>query len=109
MNVARQDAFANTGFAFQRNRVRSLEAGVKYLILGALSSAVLVYGIALVLMSAYLVYSIATRGSFEEGALAALLIVASGIFPVILLIRLADTAEKRAALSPAVLPGAVNA
>ena len=55
------------------------------------------------------IYQYATRGSFEEGALAALLIVASGIFPVILLIRLADTAEKRAALSPAVLPGAVNA
>jgi NADH-quinone oxidoreductase subunit N len=34
--------------SFQRSRVRSLEAGVKYLILGALSSAVLVYGIALV-------------------------------------------------------------
>lgn len=35
-----------TGFA--RRRVTSLEAGVKYLILGALSSAFLVYGIALV-------------------------------------------------------------
>ena len=34
--------------SFRRNRVRSLEAGVKFLILGALSSAVLVYGIALV-------------------------------------------------------------
>jgi len=34
--------------SFQRRRVASLEAGVKYLILGALSSAVLVYGIALV-------------------------------------------------------------
>jgi NADH-quinone oxidoreductase subunit N len=34
--------------SFQRNRVASLEAGVKYLILGALSSAFLVYGIALV-------------------------------------------------------------
>jgi NADH-quinone oxidoreductase subunit N len=34
--------------SFQRNRQASLEAGVKYLILGALSSAFLVYGIALV-------------------------------------------------------------
>jgi NADH-quinone oxidoreductase subunit N len=34
--------------SFQRRRLASLEAGVKYLILGALSSAMLVYGIALV-------------------------------------------------------------
>jgi len=34
--------------SFQRGRVASLEAGVKYLILGALSSAFMVYGIALV-------------------------------------------------------------
>jgi len=34
--------------SFQRNRLPSLEAGVKYLILGALSSGFLVYGIALV-------------------------------------------------------------
>ncbi len=34
--------------SFQRNRVASLEAGVKYLILGALSSGFMVYGIALV-------------------------------------------------------------
>jgi NADH-quinone oxidoreductase subunit N len=34
--------------SFQRRRVKSLEAGVKYLILGALSSGFLVYGIALV-------------------------------------------------------------
>jgi NADH-quinone oxidoreductase subunit N len=34
--------------SFQRSRVISLEAGVKYLILGALASAMLVYGIALV-------------------------------------------------------------
>ncbi len=33
--------------SFQRARVRALEAGVKYLILGALSSAFMVYGIAL--------------------------------------------------------------
>jgi NADH-quinone oxidoreductase subunit N len=34
--------------SFQRDRLVSLEAGVKYLILGALSSAFMVYGIALV-------------------------------------------------------------
>lgn len=34
--------------SYQRRRLASLEAGVKYLILGALSSAFLVYGIALV-------------------------------------------------------------
>src|SRR5437762_414039 len=34
--------------SFQRSRLGSLEAGVKYLILGALSSAFMVYGIALV-------------------------------------------------------------
>jgi NADH-quinone oxidoreductase subunit N len=34
--------------SFQRSRVRSLEAGVKYLILGALSSAFMVFGIALI-------------------------------------------------------------
>lgn len=34
--------------SFQRHRLHSLEAGVKYLILGALSSAFMVYGIALI-------------------------------------------------------------
>lgn len=34
--------------SFQRNRTRSLESGVKYLILGALSSAFMIYGIALI-------------------------------------------------------------
>lgn len=34
--------------SFQRGRLASLEAGVKYLILGALSSAFMVYGIALI-------------------------------------------------------------
>ncbi|MDO9414329.1 MAG: iron ABC transporter permease [Pseudolabrys sp.] len=56
------------------------------------------------------IYQYATRGSFEEGALAALLIVAAGIFPVILLVRLADTTEQRqAALSTAALTGAASA
>ncbi len=34
--------------AYDRNRMRSLEAGMKYFVLGAFSSAVLLYGIALV-------------------------------------------------------------
>ncbi|MBL68277.1 MAG: proton-translocating NADH-quinone oxidoreductase subunit N [Verrucomicrobiales bacterium] len=34
--------------SFQRHRLRSLEAGVKYLILGAAASALMVYGIALI-------------------------------------------------------------
>ena len=37
------------------------------------------------------VYQFATRGSFEDGALAALLIVAVGILPVIWIVRLAET------------------
>jgi len=36
------------------------------------------------------IYQFATRGSFEEGALAALLIVAVGILPVVRMMRLAD-------------------
>ena len=36
------------------------------------------------------IYQFATRGSFEEGALAALLIVAVGILPVIRMVRYAD-------------------
>ena len=41
------------------------------------------------------IYQFATRGSFEDGALAALLIVLAGIPPVILLMRLPDVREKR--------------
>ncbi|HWK96495.1 MAG TPA: iron ABC transporter permease [Pseudolabrys sp.] len=41
------------------------------------------------------IYQFATRGSFEDGALAALLIVLAGIPPVILLMRLPDAREKR--------------
>jgi iron(III) transport system permease protein len=38
------------------------------------------------------IYQFATRGSFEEGALAALLIVAAGLLPVIYLTRFSDIA-----------------
>ena len=41
------------------------------------------------------IYQYASRGSFEEGALAALLIVAVGILPVIRIVRLAETAAAR--------------
>jgi iron(III) transport system permease protein len=37
------------------------------------------------------IYQFATRGSFEEGALAALLIVAVGILPVVWIVRQAET------------------
>jgi iron(III) transport system permease protein len=36
------------------------------------------------------IYQFATRGSFEEGALAALLIVAAGILPIIWIVRQAE-------------------
>jgi iron(III) transport system permease protein len=48
------------------------------------------------------IYQFATRGSFEEGALAALLIVAAGILPVIFIIRSTDLAqapERRSSLA----------
>lgn len=41
------------------------------------------------------IYQFATRGNFEEGALAALLIVMAGIPPVVLLMRLPDPRETR--------------
>ena len=41
------------------------------------------------------IYQFATRGNFEEGALAALLIVAVGIVPVIRMVRYADLALMR--------------
>ncbi len=47
--------------SFQRSRMQSLEAGVKYLIIGALSSAFLVFGIALVY---------GTAGAFNFGDIA---------------------------------------
>ena len=47
------------------------------------------------------VYQFATRGSFEEGALGALLIVAVGILPVIYIVRYADQAfQPRAVRTP---------
>ena len=54
------------------------------------------------------IYQYATRGSFEEGALAALLIVAAGIVPVIMLVRLADVTETTS-LSGVALTGSAAA
>jgi iron(III) transport system permease protein len=42
------------------------------------------------------IYQFATRGNFEEGALAAVLIVAAGIVPVIRLVQLTEAAPARA-------------
>lgn len=50
--------------SFQRTRIKSLEAGIKYLIIGALSTAFSVYGIALI-------YGISGRLNFGELALVA--------------------------------------
>ncbi|HXT42121.1 MAG TPA: NADH-quinone oxidoreductase subunit N [Candidatus Angelobacter sp.] len=56
--------------SFQRTRLASLEAGVKYLILGALSSAFLVFGIALVwgTTGSFNFAEIANSSSRETGA-----------------------------------------
>jgi iron(III) transport system permease protein len=46
------------------------------------------------------IYQFATRGNFEEGALAALLIVAVGILPVIHMVRYADLAAPTGPAAP---------
>ncbi len=46
------------------------------------------------------IYQFATRGSFEEGALAALLIVLVGLLPVIRMVRLGDDLEKALPAEP---------
>jgi len=46
------------------------------------------------------IYQFATRGNFEEGALAALLIVAVGILPVIHMVRYADFATPTGSTAP---------
>jgi len=59
--------------SFQRAKVKSLEAGVKYLIMGAVSSAFMVYGIALV-------FGIAGTTNFQKLAAAAVTLSAKPIF-----------------------------
>ena len=70
--------------SFQRGRIASLEAGVKYLILGALSSAFLVFGIALVYgttgaMNFNAVAKVAAQSSTNKTLLLGLLLVLSGL------------------------------
>lgn len=53
--------------AFNRKSVRSTEAGIKYLILGGFSSAILLYGIALLYGASGSVYLDAILNSFDMG------------------------------------------
>jgi len=76
--------------SFQRNRLVSLEAGLKYLILGALSSAFMVYGIALV-------YGTAGTMHFPELALKAKALADQPLFLLGLLLVLSGLAFKIAA------------
>jgi NADH-quinone oxidoreductase subunit N len=73
--------------SFQRQRLASLEAGVKYLILGALSSAFLVFGIALVSGTA------GTMG-FQELAAATPDLAGNGLFVAGLVLVLTGLAFK---------------
>jgi len=76
--------------SFQRNRLSSLEAGIKYLILGALASAFMVFGIALV-------YGSSGTMSFSELATKATALAGQPVFLVGLLLLIAGLAFKIAA------------
>lgn len=76
--------------SFQRNRVHSLEAGVKYLILGALSSAFLVYGIALI-------FGVANTTNFADLMAAPRIVAAKPVFLLGLLLVLVGLGFKIAA------------
>lgn len=76
--------------SFQRNRIISLEAGVKYLILGALASALLVYGIALV-------YGVSGTMDFSRLAERAPELAGNRLFQIGLLLILAGLTFKIAA------------
>jgi NADH-quinone oxidoreductase subunit N len=73
--------------SFQRRRLESLEAGAKYLILGALSTAFLVYGIALV-------FGVSNTMAFDELAKKSAGLVANPLFLVGLLFVLAGLGFK---------------
>jgi NADH-quinone oxidoreductase subunit N len=73
--------------SFQRNRLASLEAGVKYLILGALSSALMVFGIALV-------FGTSGTMNFQELAAASPALKENPLFLVGLLLVLAGLGFK---------------
>jgi len=57
--------------AFQRDRVRSSEAGLKYFVLGALSSGLLLYGCSMIYGFAGTTQFVALAGLFDGGAAAA--------------------------------------
>lgn len=76
--------------SFQRNRLNSLEAGVKYLILGALASAFMVYGIALV-------YGVSGTMNFTELSVKAKAFADQPLFLFGLLLVVAGLAFKIAA------------
>jgi len=76
--------------SFQRNRLASLEAGVKYLILGAMASAFMVYGIALV-------YGTAKTMNFIELSQRAAALADKPVFLLGLLLVVAGLAFKIAA------------
>jgi NADH-quinone oxidoreductase subunit N len=75
---------------FQRGRLVSLEAGVKYLILGALSSAFMVFGIALV-------WGISGQFNFSELAMVSWTLADNKIFLIGLLMIMAGLGFKIAA------------
>ncbi len=76
---------------FQRHHVPSLEAGVKYLILGALASAFMIYGIALI-------FGTSGTMSFPELASQSANLVAQPVFLLGLLLLLAGLGFKIAAV-----------
>lgn len=76
--------------SFQRSQVSSLEAGVKYLILGAVSSAFLVYGIALV-------YGVSGTMSFNELSVRSIHLIGRPVFLLGLLLVLIGLGFKIAA------------
>lgn len=76
--------------SFQRNRAASLEAGVKYLILGALASGFMVYGIALV-------YGTSGTMAFGELAVKAVALQDNTLFLLGLLLVVCGLAFKIAA------------
>jgi NADH-quinone oxidoreductase subunit N len=76
--------------SFQRTRVHSLEAGVKYLIMGAMASALMVYGIALV-------YGTGGGMGFEQLAGAAPAVAHNRVFQVGVILLLAGLGFKIAA------------
>jgi NADH-quinone oxidoreductase subunit N len=76
--------------SFQRNRLHSLEAGIKYLILGAFASAFMVFGIALI-------YGSSGTMSFVELQVKAAGLAGQPVFLVGVLLLLAGLAFKIAA------------